>query len=266
MKSSRRSSRKSSKDSRSRSRKALDEQEKLVVGAGWTAAATQHFIDLPTDDERLEHSKAMFSIDQEEYKYNIRATYTADFHFANGLFCLENNFDASQFQFVCRSIGTLFDMTVGAASSGEQLDVDLFRQQLLERFQKMFFEFNSEEFRFTQEQTADILKYVSTTFIRPIRLILRTYQTEPYVLQVLESRKIFVPPKPIPLSQFVEQFEEHPSERQFKPFYFPKFSGLSLADVREAMARYTDSIIETIDKRYTYLEEMVQKLNAQPAS
>ena len=298
---------------RSRSRKGMDEQEKLVVGAGWTTAAIQHFIELQEDDERLDHVKAMFNINPEDYKYKLRYTNIVDFHFANGLFCLEKNYDISQFQFICKSIGSLFDMVVYAASSlnpnrdqptpvtptstsrgshgshskkepkpividpinvnpnpnGDVLDlndVDALRQVLMDKFQAMYFDYNGDEFKFTTEQTQEILKFFSMTFIRPIRLIIHTYQSDPYKMIFLEMKRVFTPPAVLPpMSEFVQQYDELPEEDKFHPLYYPKFSGLTLADVREAMNKYTDQMIETINKRYDHLENMVQKLTNPPS-
>jgi hypothetical protein len=100
-----------------RGRKGLEESERPLTGAGWTAAATQYFIDLPNDDERLAHIRAVFTITEENYNYQLRQTFIANFHHANGIYCLDHEYDAPRTQFICRLMSELLDLTVAVHSS-----------------------------------------------------------------------------------------------------------------------------------------------------
>jgi hypothetical protein len=243
-----------------RGRKGLEESERQLTGAGWTAAATQHFIDLPNDDERLAHVRAMFTISEEDYKYQIRQTFIADFHLANGLYCLDQAYDALQAQFICRSMAELLGMTLAAAQQPEKMQYDRFRVELLERYQTLFFEFNAEDFRFTLEQAEQILKFVSHTIISPLRLIVITFRHDPEEVILPEARKLLQPPVPPPLSGFSVLIPLPPPEAQFTPPDFPRLSGLTLADVREAMARYTARSLQVIERRYNRMDELAQRI------
>lgn len=255
------SSRKQPKDPRQgRGRKGLEESEKQLTGAGWTTAATTHFMELETDEQRLSHTCAMFSISDEDYNYKLRSTYLVDFNFGNGMWCIEQKYDISKTQFVCRSLSQLLESVIYTAQQEETPDFDLFKEQLLDKFQTAFFDFNAEEYKITPEETKDILNYIGMVIITPIRLIFRTYKQEPYVMNVLELKKVFAPPRPDPLDQCIEQFPLPSPEEEFIPPIVPRAETLVLADVREALAKYTDSIIAAIDQRYNKMEEMVGKI------
>jgi hypothetical protein len=130
-------------------RKNHEENERQLMGAGWTAAATRHFIDLPTDEERLVHWCAMFSISEEDYKCQGRQIITANVHLPHGLSCVEQKYDADKMQFVCRSMTELLDMIATVAQQPDSLHLDASRAQLLAKYQALLFKFNSEELRFT---------------------------------------------------------------------------------------------------------------------
>jgi hypothetical protein len=250
------SSRKGAKESRGR--KGQEESERQLTGAGWTAAATQHFIDLPSDEERLGHVRAMFNISEEDYKYQTRHTFVADFHLANGLYCITHDYDAAQTQFICRSLSELLDITIAAAQQAEPISFDKFRGHLLERYQALFFEFNQEEYRFTLEQAETILKFIADVLLGPLRLIVITVKYAQEEIAVYEPRKISRPVIPPPLVEFSEFIPLPLTEDEFTPPEFPKV--VRLADVRKAMAQYTSHSLEVIERRYNRMEELAQRL------
>jgi hypothetical protein len=251
-------SRKGVKDPR---KKGQEESEKLLVGAGWTAAATQHFIDLPSDDERLNHTLAMFTITEDQYKYNIRSTYTVDFHFTNGLFCLEQGFDAIRMQFTCKSLSEMLDNVQNVVAQPQAVDFDKLRIDLLEAYQVSFFEFNAEEFKFTLKEAENILTYIGIVVIAPIRLIAQAFRREPFRMLQPEYRKVYYPVQPTPMAEMVEEYELPPPEAEFIPLYLPRPT-VHLADVRDALMQWTDGIINALDRRYDHMDDLVQSLTA----
>lgn len=258
------SSRKQTKDPRgSRSRKALEEAEKQLTGAGWTIAAANRFFELESDEERLSHLCGMFSVTEDDYKYKMESTYLVDYHWGNGLYCLDKKFDPPKSQFLCRTLGSLLDMVIKIAKEQEELpQFDQLREQLIEEFRSAFFDFNAEEFKFTTDETKDMLSYVENTIVKPIRLIYRVYKRPPYAVTVLEERKVFAPPPhPDPLDQCEEVVYVPAEDEEFVPPAFPRIDTLNLADVKEVLTKYTDSVIAVIDQRYDKMEEMVTKLS-----
>ena len=245
----------------SRSRRALEEAEKQLAGAGWTLAATNRFFEIESDTDRLAHVCGMFSVTDDDYKYTIRSTYLVDFHWANGLYCMEKKFDAPRTQFFCRALQSLFEtVTTLAKEQPEEPNFDSLRDRLLNDFQTAFFEFNGEEFKFTPEETRDMLAYVGTAIIKPVRLIYLTYHRDPFVMQFLDERKLFAPPPPDPLEQCVEELPMPLPGEEFLAPVLPRRETLNLADVKEALKTYTDSIISVIGQRYDNMSQMVEKL------
>ena len=261
------SSRKGAKDPRgSRSRKALEEAEKQLTGAGWTLAATTRFLEIESDTERLAHLCGMFSVAEDDYKYKMESTYVVDYNWANALYCVEKKLDVPRMQFVCRTLASLLDTVVKLAKEQEDVpQFDTFREQLIEEFQNAFFDFNGEEFKFTTEETKDLLAYVGNSIVKPVRLIYRLYKRPPYAVTVMEDKKVFAPPlKPDPLDECEEMVFVPAEDEEFVPPAFPRIDTLNLADVKEAITKYTDSVIAVIDQRYDKMEEMVQKLAQSP--
>lgn len=109
---SHRASSKSRRSAKSSRGKRLDESEKALTGAGWTFAATQKYLELTTEEEKLNHLFAMFTVTPEQYKYNMRTTINIDFHLHNALFCEENKFDVQQTQFVCRTFDRVLQFAI----------------------------------------------------------------------------------------------------------------------------------------------------------
>jgi hypothetical protein len=140
------------------------------------------------------------------------------------------------------------------------IDIDRFRLQLLEKYQAAFFEFNSDDSKFTIPQAEEVLRFICDVMLRPIRLILMAFRQEPFYVAKPESRKVFRAPPVIPLAEFTEEFPMAAPGDDFGPPEVPKLTGLTLADVRETMMKSTDAMIATIDKRYDRLDEMVTKV------
>ncbi|EAY22717.1 hypothetical protein TVAG_476460 [Trichomonas vaginalis G3] len=246
-----------------------DDTEKQVVGAGWTTAATQKFIECADDDERMKHILAMFSINDDQYKNDIKSTTTADFHFANGLWCLESKFDLPQTQFICRTLDRLLTSAIQANNLSDPTapkpNIDNLRIDLFNQFQTMFNELNQGEWKFTIEQTQKILSFYNQVFFRPLRLILYSYTHNREDVLVPQKRRIFTPIQPVPLANCVEEPYYVDDSITFKPFVLPK-GNINLEDARELIQQYTENVIDIINKRYDNLEEMVGKVQQTVAS
>lgn len=256
------SSKKKIKPAPTKGRKG-DDTEKLVVGAGWTAAATQKFFECPNDDERFKHIMAMFSITEDQYKNDVKSTTIADFHYANGLWCLESKFDQPQTQFICRSLDRLLTSAIQSQSptelSEEKPSIDKLRLDLFTQFQTMFNELNAGEWKFNTEETQKILTFYNQVFFRPLRLILYSFTHNVESVKVPEKRRVFTPVPPVPLSQCDEAPHYVDDSMQFKPFTLQK-GPLTLEDARELIQQYTDNVIDIINKRYDNLTDMVAKI------
>jgi hypothetical protein len=156
----------------------------------------------------------------------------------------------------------LLEVIINAAQQPDPVPVDSFRLQLLEKYQAAFFDFNTDDNRFTIAQAEEVLRFICDAMLKPIRLIIMVFHQEPFYIEKPESRKVFQAPPAIPLVEFAEEFPLPAPGHEFVPPEFPKLTGLTLADVREAMVRYTDAMVATIDRRYDRLEDLVTKASA----
>ena len=269
------SSKKKGKSTSGSKGKKIDETERAVSGAGWTLAATQKFLDCTNDTERINQLYAMFSITDEQYKFDPRSTATIDFHLSNSLFCEENKFDVQQTQFVCRTLDRLLQHAIALYNQSiqendQQLpNVDNIRNELFKEFHTAFNDLNQPgEYVFNIEQTQKVAEFVATIFIRPIRLLLYQFCHERRKTQVLETRRVFKPIQPVPLSECYEVFPALDESMDFKPPVLPKLGptgGLSLEDAKQMIQQYTDNVIATINKRYDALEELATKMQTMPS-
>lgn len=261
MKNSPRQSLSRKKDKEKRSRKSTDAIEGMATGNGWTTAAIQRFIDLKTSEERLNHVKAMFNVNNNEYMYNRQLSYHVDFQFANGCFCAKANYDIPMFQFTCRSITSMWKMIINAAESQNQdIDFKSLKEDLLSSFQSNFKDFSKEN-AFTAEQLDEILDHVAACVLKPIRMIYAVYHF-PEKEEVIETkRKVFQPITPEPLKNCKEYREEPPLEMQFSPPILPLQNTMSLEQVKETIANYTNQMIEKINTRFDNLEALVENIN-----
>ena len=237
--------------------------ERLVSGAGWTQAATQKFLDCETDEDKIKQLYAMFTINDEQYRRDAKAAGTIDFHFANGIWCIEQNFDMLQTQFVCRTMDRLLQNGIQQMNtpteSGEKLSFEKLRVDLFNQFHTAFNDLNQGDWHFTPENTKKIINFYNQVFFRPLRLVLYTFTHDRGTQMIPEKRAVFSPIDPVPLSECVEMYPDVDEELEFKPLELPKGT-LNLEDAREMIQKYTDNMIETINKRYDILTDMINKV------
>ncbi|KAH0786918.1 hypothetical protein GPJ56_009164 [Histomonas meleagridis] len=251
-----------------RGKRGDDASEKLVAGNGWTLSATQKFLDCKSTEEQIQQLLLMFSIQEEDYQYNEKSTTLIDFQLGNGLYCIEKKFNAEKTQFVCRTFHRMLKNAVQKIQANHEISYDDLRNELFNQFQAAFTEMNSNgEPHFTLKETQDIINYEINTFLRPLRLILHPFYIRVAPTYRLELKKVFQPVDPIPLSEF-EEFVPL-NENEFPLFSVPiNEDKLNLEDIKEFVSKYTDGVIDTINKRYDALDERMNNLKsiASPAS
>lgn len=283
------SSKKKQRSTSSKGKKGVDEAEKLAAGNGWTIAAVQKYLEATTDEERLQQLFAMFSITEHDYQYDFKSTATIDFHFGNALYCTESSspkFDAHKLQFYCRTLHRMLEMGIQKVQEDPNLDFDVLRKDLFELFHTNFIEFNSSsntaattgkekesskdkdkdkekepEFQFTPEETTELIKQVTSSFLRPLRLILHPFYIERYTGEQNVIKKVFQPVNPVPLSECVEALPVVEEDKEFPILNIPQDGTMNLEAMKNMIKTYTDGIIATIEKRYDDLDEQVAKLN-----
>jgi hypothetical protein len=245
-------------------KKGVDESEKLLIGNGWTIAATQKLLELTTDVERLQHLLQMFSISEHDYQYDVRSTNQIDFHFANFLFCVDKAFDLPKVQFVCRTLHKLLTQGIArvqGSASDTQIPYDVIRVELFDALQAAFVEQNTTENPVNLEEAKSIISFTTMTFFRPLRLVLYPFYLSLAVEPTYALRKIFQPVQPVPLAECEEFFPVIDEARDFKPFPLaPTVTTMNLEDVKQMIQRYTDDVIDTIERRYDMLEEQIAKV------
>jgi len=246
--------------------KKSDESERVATGAGWTAAATQKFFDCVNDDERLQHVMAMFTITDQQYKYDNKSTILIDFHFSNGLFCIDQKYDLIQTQFVCRTLDKLLQSgihmyTASDVTTAAKQNIDSIRAELMNQFQAAFNELNSTEWHFTPETLQALLNYLTAAFFRPLRMVLHPFTFQRKTELIPFDKKVFQPITPIPLSECEEERPPISEEMEFHPMNLMKKEGITLEDAKDMIRKYTDDVILKINQRYDLLEEMMTKLH-----
>jgi hypothetical protein len=240
-------------------KKGVDESEKQIAGNGWTIAATQRILELTTVEERIQQLLQMFSVSEQDYQYSIRSTVPIDFHLANALFCIAQQFDAPKTQFVCRTLQKLLDIGI-AKVQVEDPDYDEFRSQLFDHFQTAFQEWNNGENRFSIGETNRLINYVTAVFLRPLRLMLYPFYLTMPPSKLIMCRKVFQPARPVPLAECEEYFPLVPESRQFLPFPLPpNVTAVNFEDLKQMIQQYADGVIMTIETTYDTLEESVAK-------
>ncbi|OHT00662.1 hypothetical protein TRFO_32638 [Tritrichomonas foetus] len=232
-------------------------EEEEIYG-GWSVELMEQFLALTTNKDRLEFVKQIMAINDDDYNFKHTATFLVDFHLGNAAFCLDSNFNAEQSFFVCQSIAILLDDCISTASSSTEegsINFDQLRDALAHKFQELFQQSAPE---FNLHQVESILAYIMSTFLKPIRLIIRQFQQEPYTLQILEIRKIFAPIRPIPLSQFIEEAPIH--EHEFPLSMRPE--KIDLQKIPEEFEKYQNEMKEVAEKRLAELNKRIEELNA----
>lgn len=244
-------------------KKGVDEAEKVLTGAGWTLAATQKFFELQTDQEKIEFLYQMFSISEHDYQFDMKATTTIDFNLANALFCEQQKFNVTQSQFVCRTIYRLLEHAIQYVQ-GQNYNFDALRTQLYDEFQTSYTELNQTEQHFNIEETKILLRFLVTSILRPIRLLVHPFYIERPQEGISESRKVYQPVTPTPLSECVEEIPDPPEDAQFPQLVIPRVDAMNLEDVKQMIHKYTDEIVKAIDKRYDLLEAELAHVTGDP--
>ncbi|KAK8888492.1 hypothetical protein M9Y10_039571 [Tritrichomonas musculus] len=282
------SSKKKNRSTSSKGKKGVDEGEKLAAGNGWTIAAVQKYLEATTDEERLQQLLAMFSVTEQDYQYDFKSTATINFHFGNALYCTESafpKFDAHKLQFYCRTLHKMLEMGIQKVQEDPNLDFDALRKELFELFHTNFTEFNSSsstsassgkekesakdkdkekepEFQFTPEETTELIKQVTSSFLRPLRLILHPFYIERSCrIDQPNYFKVFQPVNPVPLSECTEILPVIEEDKEFPILNIPQDGTMNLEAMKNMIKMYTDGIIATIEKRYDVLDDQVAKLN-----
>jgi hypothetical protein len=111
---------------------------------------------------------------------------------------------------------------------------------------------------FSLDQTREILKHMSCSLLRPLRLILCQFRQGRYQEPFLELRKVFAPPQvPTPLSQFEEEFELPPQDVQL---FRPTWKASNGSELQGAFAAYWESTMDILEKRCGSIEDKVRLL------
>lgn len=254
--------------------KKADELERAVAGAGWTSAATQKFLECQTDEERFQQLYAMFTITDEQYKYDAKSAALIDFHLSNALFCQDRKYDLTQTQFICRTMDKLlhhgielYTAKLDPESNKPVTDIDEIRNELFNEFKAAFFEAHQqhdEQYLFSLEETKTVLEFLSDVFLSPIRLIMFQFCHKRLPNPILEQRRVFTPIQPVPLSECEEILPAIDESMTFKPPIIPT-AGICLEDARAAIEKYTENVIATINKRYDALEELASHMQQSAA-
>ena len=232
--------------------------ESALTGSGWTLTASSHFLSLPDDDELVQFTKAMLSVPDADYSLVETSTFTVDFNFHNGIFCHEQHFNAEQTQFVCSALAALLERGIAVANDPD-LNYDELRCTLVTELKDMFAQCDVLDVLFTEEQARFVLRYVSTTFIRPLRLILRQFQQPPYTVTVSDVRKVFAPPEPDPLDECESEYVSMLGKGQ--KFELPTFDGVvTKEDAERAIAEYTEQMQEAAEARLRILSNRIREL------
>ena len=175
---------------------------------GWTLQYANHFLSLSTINDKLKYIQNIFHICDDDYNYNPFSTFLVDFHLGNATFCVDSHFNDKQTFFVCKSLSTLLDDAV-SASTNQNIDYDSLRDQLAHKFQLLFKCSNTE---FSVQEIKSILSFITSTFLRPLRIILLQIQNQFYYTEYTEIKKIFQPPIPDPLSEFTQDLNANQFE------------------------------------------------------
>ncbi|EAY17695.1 hypothetical protein TVAG_170070 [Trichomonas vaginalis G3] len=249
--------------------KKADELEKAVAGAGWTTAATQKFLECQTDEERFQQLYAMFTLTEDQYKHEPRSAALIDFHLANALFCADRNYDLAQTQFVCRTMDKLlhhgielYQAKMDPEAYKPVMHIEDIKTELFKEFKAAFFETHQHEedqYLFNLEETKVVIEFVSDVLLNPIRLIMFQFCYERATNPIPETRRVFTPIQPVPLSECEEVLPVIDENLAFKPPIVPS-SGICLEDARAIIEKYTETVIDTINRRYDALDEMALRM------
>lgn len=220
----------------------------------WTLQYATKFLSLSTTDEKIKFIQNIFHIQENDYNYNHISTFLIDFHLGNAVFCADSNFNAQQTFFVCKSLSTLLDDAVVASNDNPDLDYDSLRDQLAHKFQ---FLFKISQPQFTVQETKSILSFISSTFLRPLRLILLQFQGQPYYTRFIDRKKVFHPPIPDPLSEFTEQ-------PVISRYDFPiSYVSSDPKQIMKDFEKYETQMKDIAEKRLNELQKRIDELTAE---
>jgi hypothetical protein len=209
----------------------------------WTLDQATSFLNLTDDDVRLSFIQTLLSVESHAYSYEIPSTFLVDYHLGNALFCQESGFSAVQTEFVCRSLGILLSEAI--IPLHPHPDYDRLRLRLIRSLRAMFLA-RRELFTYTQVQ--DICRHVASCIIRPLRLIVWSFNHAPFIDPFLELRKVWAPPSPPALAEFTDDtFPEIPMR-------FDAEKGAAKLDA------YWDRLMTVVDRRCLTIEEKMKAL------
>jgi hypothetical protein len=231
--------------------------EDMERNFGWTSAAVTRFMRSEGDPDRLSHVLSILSISENDYKYDFKSTVTADYNLANGYHCVAAGYDVRQTQFVCRTLGKLFDDAIKSVQATSEVNFDQIRAEVIESLRGAVNHFNSGEGNFSPKQTQEFLSFVTQTLIRPIRLLLHPWYGAENTAGVAEPRKMSAPPKPVALGDCRIPSVVIPDDQQFPILPFFQTDTMPLEDLRRCVRQYTQQMIDVINKRYDLIDQQM---------
>lgn len=221
---------------------------------GWTLQYADQFLSLSSNNDKVKFIQNILNIPDDDYNYNPPSTFLVDFHLGNAAFCADSNFNAEQTFFICKSISTLLDDAVSVCND-QDLDYDNLKDKLAHKFQSLF---KSSSVTFSIQEVKSILSFITTTFLRPLRIILLQFQNQYYYTEYEEIRKIFQPPIPDNLSEFVEAPKV--SQYVFPVSYISNDPKQMMSDFEKYQAEMKKIAEKRLNELQMRIDELTSKL------
>jgi hypothetical protein len=215
----------------------------------WTVELAAAFLELPTDESRLDFLLAEFGIERNSYDHDSAYTFFVDFELSSGLFCCEQEFSAAQTCFVCTCLSKLLSEAVTVPPDPPPNYDDL-RVRLVGSLREMF-KTGRNLFSFVQVQ--NILRHCAASLLQPLRLVHFTFHHLPAEERITEMRKIWQPPEPTPLDEFAAVTE---TEFERPPLKF----ATNPRQVRTLLDEYWDGLISVVGRRCAGLTQRIEML------
>lgn len=221
---------------------------------GWTLDTVRHFLSLRDDNERLAYCQEICGVPEDDYNYKDTSTLVVDYNFGNAIFCERLGFTVLQTQFVCATLSNLLAEAVSALDE-PPVNYDKLRVQLAESLREVFKAHDVTKKLFSEEQVRMILQFVSISLLKPLRLIMRQFEQGPYIMHVMDLRKVFQPPKPTPLEEFIQA-------RFIEPEFFAPTLGnvVTPEEAQTAIDRYLEDMRQVAATRFANLNERIKLL------
>jgi hypothetical protein len=221
------------------------------MDAEWSPELAAAFLELSTDESRLEFLLEEFGIERNSYDHDSAYTFFVDFEMSSGLFCSEHDFSPAQTSFVCTCLTKLLSEAVTVPPDPAP-NYDDVRIRLIRSLRDIFMT-GRDLFNFVQVQ--NILRHCAASLLQPLRLIHFTFHHLPAEERISEIRKVWQPPEPAPLEEFdaVDEGEFEPP-----PFKFASFP----RQVKTLLDEYWDGLITVVDRRCATLDERIEMLRA----